>query len=61
MAELPLDEGSFEELEEDQILGRKYEGPWEKECSDEQLERPLMFSGLQAMFLSVTTQGCQIG
>jgi hypothetical protein len=39
MAELPLVERGFEELEEDQVLGRKYEGFWEKECSDEQLER----------------------
>lgn len=39
MATLPLVEKDFEELEEDQVLGRKFEGPWEKECSDEQLER----------------------
>jgi hypothetical protein len=29
----------FEELEEDQVLGRNFEGPWEKECSDEQLDK----------------------
>jgi hypothetical protein len=39
MATLPLVEKDFEDLEEDQVLGRKFEGPWEKECSDEQLEK----------------------
>jgi hypothetical protein len=39
MAEWQEAEGGFEELEEDLVLGRKFEGPWEKECSDEQLER----------------------